>query len=232
MYSTDEYGNIISEYDGDLSEDLSLSEFDDSDLDLSDSGDYITGIDVYDYNGNFVGNFTGSGNNLILPPSDNDNFLDFDSLAETLALVPEYTIYPSTEAVNVFSGVLNGLDYNFGYVILAGSDTNDMYLYYSKDFSVSGQIINLFSPVTRCRYYRYRPTSSSNYVYTYSVQEVDTSTFNLSNQLIYTNIIDGYPDLLPYKRNENFSLLFIMALSLLVLVFSFFRNLDRRDKKK
>lgn len=145
------------------------------------------------------------------------NFVTYDDLIEVMAAIPGYNVYPNTSAVNVFSDVLNGVSGNVGYVILSGSDTNSTYLYYSNNYSVSGQTINLYSPVTFCNYYSYRPTTNSSYVYTYNVSTIGDTSFTFSNQLAYTNLLNGYPDVLPFKQKETYSLFFIIAFSLLVL---------------
>lgn len=155
------------------------------------------------------------------------DLLTYDGLYDLLAAIPGYNVYPNTAAVNVFTDVLNGVEGNFGYVILSGSDSNSTYLYYSADFEVSGRSITLFSPVTFCNYYSYRPTSSSSYVYTYTVSTLGDISFTVSNQLIYTNLLDGYPDVLPYKSRETYLLFFIIALSIMLVLFSLLKNSKR-----
>lgn len=153
---------------------------------------------------------------------------DYDSLYEVLASVPGYTIYPSNQAVSVLTDVLNGIDGKVAYVILSGSDTNDTSLYYSSDFSVSGHNITLFSPVTHCRYYSYRPSVNSSYIYTYTVNSLGDTSFYLTNQLVYTNVIDGYPDVIPFKSKESYSLYFVIALSLVILAVGAFKSFFSR----
>lgn len=152
---------------------------------------------------------------------------DLDFFIDLLANIPSYNVYPNTNAVNVFSYVLNSVDGNIGYVLLSGSDTNSTYLYYSNDFIIDGNNITLLSPVTFCNYYSYRPTSSSNYIYTYNVSVIGDTSFNITNQLVYTNLLDGYPDLIPYKSRDSYSLIFIIALFLALLFFAIIKNTKR-----
>lgn len=159
--------------------------------------------------------------------SDND-LVTHDDLIDMLALIPGYNVYPNTTAVSIFSDVLNNIDGHIGYVIISGSDTNTTNLYYSSHYTVSGKTIVLQSPVTYCNYYQYRPTSSSNYIYTYSVSSIGETSFNLTNQLVYTNLLEGYPDVLPYKQREIYSLFYVIAFALLLLfIILFVRNRGR-----
>lgn len=150
---------------------------------------------------------TVSGNDVIIENHYDVSYtepIDYDYLYDLLANIPQYNVYPNATAVNIFTQVLNGLDGRYFYVISAGSTTSDTYLYYSKDYSVSGNTITLSAPVTVCRYYYY--TASSQTQYTYSVSTVnDVETISLSNKLVYTNCMDGYPDVIPYKSKEVFS---------------------------
>lgn len=155
------------------------------------------------------------------------DFLSYDDLVDFLAAIPSYNVYPNISAVEVFSHVLNSIDYNIGYIILSGSDSNSTYLYYSKNFSVSGNVISLFSPVTFCNYYSYRPTSSSSYIYTYSVNTVSDVTFTLTNQLVYTNLIEGYPDLIPFKSRDSYSIMIICC----ILIFLIFAKIFMSKRK-
>lgn len=153
--------------------------------------------------------------------------LSYDYLVDLFAYIPGYNVYPNTNAVNVFEYVVNSLDGHFGYVVLSGADTNSTYLYYSKDFEVIGNVIYLYAPVTFCNYYSYRPSSSSSYVYTYTVNTVSDVNFTLSNQLVYTNLMDGYPDLLPYKSNESYSFLIIIAFLVFMCFALLFKNVRK-----
>lgn len=207
-YSVDEFGNIIYSENSDILPEEFQSLYPESSLDTLTSS--VSSGDVY--------------NITINEPEE----FDYDYLLDVLASVPGYTIYPSTQAVSVLSDVLNGVNEHVYYVILSGSDTNDTSLYYSNDFTLSGSQVTLLSPVTHCRYYSYRPSSSSSYVYTYSVNTLSDTTFNFTNQLAYTNTISGYPDVIPYKQKENYSLTFALAFGIIILAVGAFKSLFGR----
>lgn len=141
--------------------------------------------------------------------------ISYDDLAEVLANVPAYNVYPNVSAVNVFQQVLNGLTEDVGYFVISGSDTYSTYLYYSPDYTVSGNTIVLQGDVKQCFYHQYRPSSSSTWLYTYTVSDVGEQSVSVSNGLIYTNLIDGYPDLIPYKQKESYNLLFSIPVILI-----------------
>lgn len=145
--------------------------------------------------------------------------LSGDELYDLLALIPGYNVFPNTSAVTVFERVLNGLDGNIKYLILSGSNTEYTYLYYGTSVDVSGSTITFSAPYTLCTYYQYRPNTSSAWQYYYTVQQRTSGTdyFNLTNQLVYTNIVDGYPDLVPYKSRESFSIYIIISICALLL---------------
>lgn len=207
-YSVDEFGNIIYSENSDILPEEFQSLYPESALDTLTPS--VSSGDIY--------------NIIINEPEE----FDYDYLIDVLANVPGYTIYPSTQAVSVLTDVLNGVDQHVFYVILSGSDTNDTSLYYSNDFNVSGKQVTLLSPVTHCRYYSYRPSSSSSYVYTYTVESLADTTFTFTNQLAYTNTLSGYPDVIPYKQKENYSLVFAVALGVIVLAVGAFKSLFGR----
>lgn len=122
---------------------------------------------------------------------------EFDShLYDVIANVPAYDIYPSTAAVQVFQDVLLGLKNPVGYVIVSGSAASDVSMYYSSDYTVNGKNIVLHAPVIQCRYYTYRPSSTSVTYYYYTVNNYSgDANFTLSSQLAYTNLVEGYPAL-------------------------------------
>lgn len=203
-YSVDENGNIIMSDSSDILPDEFQAVFPESASDTVSPGD-----------------FSSSAPSDRLVPVIPEDYVSYDDMIDLLALVPGYNVYPSAAAVSVFEDVLNGLPRNIGYVILSGSDTYSTYLYYSDKYSVSGSSVFLSSPVTFCTYYQYRPTTSSSWVYTYTVNTIGDTSFNITNQLVYTNLLEGYPDVLPYKQKETYSLFYIIAFSLLVLFLIF-----------
>lgn len=185
--------------------------------------------------------FSGSGNDVSLPDDSPtveqiinytiEQNLDFDygTLVEQLERTALYTIYPNAQAVAVYRDVLNSYDGDFGYVLSSGTSSSDVYLYVSRDYAVSGDQVVLQYPVTVHRYYTYRPSSSSSTQYRYAVSyNSGQQSFNLGTSLIYTNLKEGYPDILPYKRNFSyFSVYFIMFV--LFLVFGLLLIKNRRD---
>lgn len=202
-YGIDDNGNIVSSFESDVLPENLQSVFPDSAYDLPV------------YNGFFES--VSSGDALI--PNINYNVeyntpeFDYDYLYDLLAAIPSYNIYPNATAVNVFTNVLNHLDGNYKYIITGGSTSGDTYLYYSKKADVSGNVLTLQAPVTQCRYYYYTSNSQTYYTYNISVLNQD-ETFTLSNRLIYTNLKDGYPDVIPYKQKVSF----VFSFTSLVLV--------------
>lgn len=206
-YGNDSEGNIVMSDSSDILPDEFQAVFPDSASDTVSAGDFSTPAPT-DLTDSFI-------------PVFPDDYVSYEDMVDLLALVPGYNVYPSAAAVSVFEDVLNGLPRNIGYVILSGSDTYSTYLYYSDKYSVSGSSVFLSSPVTFCTYYQYRPTTSSSWVYIYTVNTIGDTSFNISNQLVYTNLLEGYPDVLPYKQKETYSLFYIIAFSLLVLFLIF-----------
>lgn len=218
-YSTDENGNIIMSE----SSDILPEEYQEIFPSFAPGSDYVTSGDI---SSSFSSDeFSDENPHQSEQDLSGYDFVTYDDMIDLLALVPGYNVYPSTAAVNVFEDVLNGLNHNIGYIILSGSDTNTTLLYYSDKFIVTGSSIVLSSPVTQCTYYQYRPTSSSNFVYTYSVSTLGDTTFNVTNQLVYTNLLNGYPDVLPYKQKETYSLFFVISFALFVLLIFFMRHI-------
>lgn len=153
--------------------------------------------------------------------------LSQDELIDLLAAIPGYSVFPNQTAVTVFTSVLNGLDKNVKYLIVSGSDTNYTYLYYGKNITLNGNVLVFNSPYTVCTYYQYRPSTSSawQYLYTVSDRTSGSDTFTFNNTLVYTNIREGYPDVIPYKSRESYSFLFIIVL---VACFVAFKTLTHR----
>lgn len=141
-----------------------------------------------------------------------DDYITYDDMIELLANQPVYTIYPNQNAVSVFSDVLNGLDRNVSYVIISGSDSNSAYMYYGDDFSISGKDWTISGNVTRVNYFRFRTNPSAAYEYAFYPESTGSVTFHVENELVYTNMVDGYPDIIPYKSRESYSLLFFIPL--------------------
>lgn len=170
----------------------------------------------------------GSENLLLFELPDYD-FLTYDELIDALSLVPGYNIYPNTAAINVFDGVFRGLGNSYMYVIMSGPDTSSTYMYYSKQYTKNNNQITLLSPVTQLSYYSQRIGTTTNYYYT--VNNLGDTSFNLSNQLVYTNLDSNYPNLPSDNRMSSFAFSFtdyVYIILLLVLVFSIIYNFFRR----
>lgn len=109
----------------------------------------------------------------------------------------QYNLYPSTAAVNVFEYALNGLGKTPGYFIISGSDTNTAYLYYSYDYEVENNTIYL-NDCTLCSYYRLTSSGMGGTTsYYYTIQEAGDQFITPVSSLIYTNLLEGYPDIAP-----------------------------------
>lgn len=122
--------------------------------------------------------------------------IDYDELAHAISLQQSYELYPSQNAVSVFTNVLAGLDNDVYYVVQAGGDSNTAYMWYSEDATISGRNITLASPVTVCEYSQYRDGAPGYQThYNYYVRSSGDTSFSPTTQLVYTNCIDGYPDI-------------------------------------
>lgn len=153
------------------------------------------------------------------------NYDELDShLYDVIANVPAYDIYPSTASIQVFQDVLLGIDDPVGYVIVSSSAASDVSMYYSDKYIVNGNSITLQSPVTQCRYYTYRPSSTSTTYYRYEVLNYSgDANFTLGTQLAYTNLVEGYPALQRDSIHfDTFPVLFAIALMLGILCFKVF----------
>lgn len=221
-YSTDQDGNIIFSNSSDILPDQYQEVFPDfsDEIFSSDLDEFFESV---------------SDGDAEIPSSsvNNQYFIsaspefDYDYLYDMLAAIPQYNLYPNATAVNIFTQVLNHLDHPVGYVITAGSSSADTYLYFSDSYEVSGSTITLKSPVTQCRYYYYTQNSTS--YYTYNVSTIGTDeTVSLSNRLVFTNLKDGYPDVIPYKQKESYSFLVSTALlvgALIIFIPKFIKKL-------
>lgn len=226
-YGVDEFGNIVSSQDSSvLPEEFQevFPEYPPESYPVP--SEQFDGLMSYVSGGDLASDITDSVVEALEFPEP----LTGDELYDLLALIPGYNVFPNTAAVTVFDKVLNGLDGNFKYLITSGSDTYYTYLYYGSSVDVSGNIITFNSPYTICTYYQYRPNTNTNWSYYYTVQQKTSGSdyFSLTNQLIYTNIVDGYPDLVPYKSRESFSL--SILISICALLFSLYTVCSRVGK--
>lgn len=162
--------------------------------------------------------------------------IDYDAISDSmyeamaLAAVNGYEIYPNTQAVNVFTDVLNNIEGDFGYVIISDSSTYTTHLYYSRDYDTSSGSLELRAPVTHCVYSQYRNNSSSPWRYTYTVSDTSDVSFSPTTELIYTNLKSGYPNVVPYKQHTSYFFDLVVAVSVVfIAVRCFFSNGKRGD---
>ena len=211
-YGLDENGNIVQSNDSsvlpDEYEGLVPSDANELPPQVGQEVDEVSTIS------NFSTVSSGSGFGLY----DNLDYNELSStISEAIANVPSYDIYPSTAGVEVMKDVLYGVDRSVGYVILSGPSSGDVSLYYSEHYDSSGNTITLSSPVTHCRYYTVRDYNTTHYYY--SVSSEGSQTFTLSNDLAYTNLVDGYPDVYnPIKQDFGFAIV-VAILLILVIIF-------------
>lgn len=184
-YATDEYGEILMNQNTALKD--ALYPDSDSDTGLCFSSDDNAG--------------TVSGNDQPLSPTleDMENIME-SALSETRATnLSIADAYLSSAVVDVFSRVVDGLPVHYKYAAyrLNASDGNEGYMIYgpkakknaaSLDFEPGSQLVH---------YYRIQRSSSYStwYEYKYDVTTV-TDTYRVpyhSGQLIYTNMVPGYP---------------------------------------
>lgn len=237
MYYLDEDGNIV--YTEDISElpedtkNLYEGNYPDNMYDSEElpSDSFSEPTEEFVVPDGFKAVVDSNGDIVLVPTTTMDNFfqqeytepvtpMTVDEMADVFANTPIYTIYPDSNSVNVFGSVLNGLDYTPYYYMVADSESSHVLLYFSKSGSVSGNTLHLDSPVTFCNYFRYRPASNTSWQYKYTVSTVSSMDVTLTQQLCYTNMIDGYPDLIPYKQKESYSFLFALVLMVSVLLFA------------
>lgn len=225
-YGVDENGHIIADFSSDVlpSEYIDLYPDDARDLPVADlygsdqeivsqdpgsvsSGDPLSGFYPQQ------GVFTASANGV-------SGVISYDDFIDALAAVSSYNIYPPEAAVTCFVRTLNGVDRHVGYFVVSGPDTYSSYLYYSDNYSVSGSTITLSGDVTCAYYHQYRTTTSQPWQYTYTVSHPGTTSVTLGTNLVYTNLVEGYPDLIPYKSKESYTLLFMIPLLIVFLAIS------------
>lgn len=210
MYYVDDEGNLQqNEFDGNW------------DLGMSDED--IVGIDSDNYQNDDI-NIKDSESVL----DDQSDIIPitlysipeevYTDIIDTLALVSSPAIYPSTSSLDVFNYVLNSLDYNTYYFIVAGSSSSDVYMYTGDRYDFTNNIVTLSGNTKQYHYYTYRPTSSSTTHYLYDVSDFTSPQVTLSGTLVYTNCVKGYPDIAPKSDHRNYIYTALIAFTLLFLV--------------
>lgn len=146
-----------------------------------------------------------------------------DSRAANLSIADAYL---SSAIVDVFSRVVDGYPTHYKYVAYRtnSTDSNEGYLLIDSTAKVNGNYLE-FSPGAKlCRYYRESYTSGyqTYWNYKYSVTETyDTYRIPYANgQLIYTNMVSGFPTLSEHTENYIASILipvFVCALIIFIM---------------
>lgn len=220
-YGNDDTGHIVSDFSSDVLPDeyadIYPSVASDSFLSGFDFGEQTFDSSISSFPDPETVSDSDAAVSFSLYAVDPDSFLDYDDLVSLLSEVTGYNVFPNTNAVKVFEYVLNGLDKNVGYFVLSGSDTYTTYLYYSEDYQLSGNSIQLSGDVVLCTYRQYRVNSSSPWQYTYTVSHVGSISVTPDTELVYTNLLEGYPDIIPYKSKESFSLLWSIPVILVCI---------------
>ncbi|MCM1191051.1 MAG: hypothetical protein NC123_04375 [Butyrivibrio sp.] len=190
-YATDENGNVLINADTTLEEVLNPEPESEDD-------------------------FSVSGNDLELiepsvPYSEVESLVDTlveESLAETRAAnLSIADAYLSSAIVDVFSRVVDGSPAHYKYVAyrLNANDANEGYLLIDSRAKVNGNCLEFSPGAQLCHYYRYSYTSGyqTYWNYKYDVSEI-TDTYRIpytNGQLIYTNMVSGFPVL--SENNEK-----------------------------
>lgn len=151
-----------------------------------------------------------------------------DSLAETYAAnLSIADAYLSSAIVDVFSRVVDGSPSHYKYAAyrLNASDNNEGYLLIGPDAKVNGNYLEFNSGSQLCHYYRtqYTYNYQTYYNYKYDVTEIyDTYRIPYRNgQLIYTNMVSGFPVLSENNQNHIASIIipvFIAVICLFIMI--------------
>lgn len=151
--------------------------------------------------------------------------VDYDDLVEALASVSTPAIYPSSTAVQVFGYALDSYkDYRY-YAIVPGSSASDVYMYTADDYTLSGSTVTLTGDVTAHRYYTYRPSTSSTTQYLYTVTSSPEVSFSLGSTLVYTNTVEGYPDIYTQEQhNQPTYVKWFLILGFVIFILMLFRR--------
>ena len=213
----DNYSDIADEYIDIIQESSSDS------TDFSETGyDEVNGIDQSQIPFTSVSDGDLSSGDVYVTTYPSD-YVSVDDLYQLMANIPSYAVYPNTTAVDIFSKVLksSAIHSDVKYVVVAGNNS-DAYLYYSDVAVVNGKSVTFKSPVTQVHYYSTR-NSGYNTEYHYSVSQTGDQSVTLSDQLVYTNTIAGYPDIKDRSVSSLYSLI-SFAFLLLVVLFLFLRK--------
>lgn len=227
-YAINADGDMLINNDTTLNEvlvpDPDTSDPDTSDPDTPEIGESVSGGDVSP--GMSVSDMQALYSNLATL-SDMEALLE-DSLADTKAAnLSVADAYLSSAIVDVFSRVVDGIPSWYDYVAyrLNPNDASEGYLLYSPDAKVSGNQLEFFAGSYLCHYYRvqYNSGYQTYYNYKYDVTEIhDVYRVPYKNgQLIYTNMVPGFPTLSENNHNYIASWIlpvFIVAVCLFIII--------------
>lgn len=196
---------------------------------VDSDGDLIVSPDTVD-------NTVSSGDAGAVVPVDAVTASDVEAIVAS-ALAETYSVnvsladaYLSSTIVDVFSRVVEGLPVGTHYVAyrLNASDSNEGYLLYSKDASVDGNSLVFGSGSTLVHYYRQPYTSGyqTYYNYKYDVMSISDEYSVPCNggQLIYTDMVDGYPVLAGISDNHILGYVFGVFIGLVACAVLFRRR--------
>jgi len=211
-YALDENGNVLINNDTTLDEVLNPEPVSSPDSVDTESLESVSGGDAY------PGSMTSEEIETIV--SD----VLADSRAANLSIADAYL---SSAIVDVFSRVVDGSPAHYKYAAyrLNPNDSNEGYLLIGPDAKVNGNYLE-FSPGTQlCHYYRVQYSSGyqTYYNYKYDVSEIyDTYRVPYKNgQMIYTNMVSGFPTLSENNQNYIASVVipvFIVAVCLFIIM--------------
>lgn len=159
-------------------------------------------------------------------------YADVEAIVDT-ALATTYSVnvsvadaYLSAAIVEVFSRVVDGLPVGTHYAAYRNSsDSNEGYLVYSQSATVSGS--RLFFPAGSSLVHYYRRSYQSgyqtyyDYLYDVSALSADYTISYGAGQLIYTDLVEGYPVLadVPDSRFAAYAVVAFVVIGVLFILF-------------
>lgn len=208
-YATNEDGEILVNPEKTLLEVLSPEADLDADADTDADSGSVSGSDLY-------------------PPAtlaDVRSLMD-DALAETRATnLSIADAYLSSAIVDVFSRVTDGLPTHYKYAAyrLNASDANEGYLIFGPKAKKNGNYLDFESGAQLAHYYRIQRQSNYQtwYEYKYDVTTI-YDTYRVpcgSGQLVYTNMVPGYPVLSELTETHMASVIVPVLIVAVALIF-------------
>lgn len=214
-YATNENGEILVNSKTTLSQVLSPEASPEPDADTDTDVD--TDADT--------GSVSGSDINSPVTLIDMQALMD-DALAESRATSLSIAdAYLSSAIVDVFSRVADGLPTHYKYAAyrLNASDNNEGYLIFGPKAKKNGNYLDFESGAQLAHYYRVQRQSNYQtwYEYKYDVSTI-YDTYRVpygSGQLIYTNMVSGYPVLSELTETHMASVIVPVLIVVVALIF-------------